>query len=355
MRKIFFTPGPSELYPTLAKHQKAAEILQVGSVSHRGELFKKIFQETTENLRLLLGIPRDFHIFFTGSSLESMERIIQNCTISGSFHFINGHFSDEFYQIAKKLKKHAEKIEVPNGSGFDFSSVKIPNDSEIVCFTHNETSTGVSIPISEIYKLRIRYPKKIFVVDVVSSAPYVDMDFSKIDIAFFSVQKGFGLPAGLGVMIVSNRAILKSTLLAKGNYNVGSYHSFLSFLEKEKKYQTPETPNVLNIYLLGKVAGDMHKKGIAKIRDETDEKANIIYSFFQKHEKYRPFVKDSVYRSRTTVAIVTGGETKSIIKKLKKSGYIIGAGYGKYKDIHIRIANFPAHNKKDLVKMMVLI
>ena len=45
-------------------------------------------------------------------------------------------------------------------------------------------------------------------------------------------------------------------------------------MSKGKDNQTPETPNVWNIYLLSKVVEDFNKKGVDTIRKETE----LIYS-----------------------------------------------------------------------------
>src|SRR5690606_37779547 len=94
-----------------------------------------------------------------------------------------------------------------NGEGFFVDEVEVPVLAELVCLTQNETSTGVSIPEDSIHRLVEKYPDKLFAVDAVSSCPYTRLDYSKLDCVFFSVQKCFGLPAGLGVMVVSERAM----------------------------------------------------------------------------------------------------------------------------------------------------
>ena len=37
-----------------------------------------------------------------------------------------------------------------------------------------------------------------------------------------------------------------------------------------------------------------------------------------------------------------------VIEQLAKKGLIIGSGYGKYANEHIRIANFPTHSKEQI-------
>ena len=110
MKNTYFTCGPSQLYPTVAKHFTKAIQEDIPSLSHRGKKFQEIYHSTQANLRKLLDIPGNYHIFFFCSSLEAMERIIQNCVFKKSLHLINGSFSRKFYEYAKLLKKILKKL-----------------------------------------------------------------------------------------------------------------------------------------------------------------------------------------------------------------------------------------------------
>lgn len=348
MKKLFFTVGPTQLYPTVSNHIKTALEDSVLSISHRGKRFQDIYKQTTDNLRKLMGIPADYHIFFLGSATEAMERIIQNTVERHSFHLVNGSFSKKFFTVAEQLGKKAEKTEVPFGRGFEVKSIKIPARTECICITQNETSTGVSIPFTEIIFLKQKNPNYLTAVDAVSSAPYAEIDFRSADMIFFSVQKLFGLPAGLGVLIVSPRAFEKSRELFEKGEMIGSYHNFLVMEEYARKYQAHETPNVLNIYLLGKVCGDFLEKGIDAIRKETEEKARILYEYFDTHAKYKPGVSEKKFRSVTTIVINTQGDTAKILPYLAEKGFIVSSGYGEFKESQIRIANFPGISLGDV-------
>lgn len=347
---VYFTVGPSQLYSTVPQHIAHAVKTGIPSLSHRSEEFKKMNKNTQTNLRELLSIPDTHHIFYTGSALEAMERVVQNTVEKYVLHFVNGSFSREFYQTSLDLKKKPIRIDAPNGEGFDFRKIKIPKKVETVCFVHNETSTGVALDLEGIYDLKSRYPDKIFAIDLVSSAPYANINFSKIDIAFFSVQKGFGLPAGLGVLIVNKKTLDKASQLSQ-KVSIGSYHNFLKLKEFETNYQTRETPNVLGIYLLGKVAKDMLDYGIEKIRKETEIKADMIYNFFETKTDYKPYVAEPD-RSKTTLVIDVNNTSEEIVAKLESKGFIVAKGYGKRKDMHIRIGNFPSHKINDVKKLL---
>jgi phosphoserine aminotransferase len=340
-----FTPGPSQLYFTVPDHIKSALREGVPSLSHRSKEFEKIISNLTEALRELLTIPTTHHIFFTSSATEIWERSIENLVEKHSLHFVNGAFSKRFHEIATQLNRKAVAIEVPEGEGFK-KSYTISTEIELIAITHNETSTGVSWNAQEIMAIRNQHKDALIIVDAVSSLPYPTLNFSQIDAAFFSVQKAFGLPAGLGVWIVNERCIAKAKSLQSKGVNIGSYHNLLTLHAYAKKNQTPETPNVLGIYLLSKVVEDFLRRGIQTLRRETEYKAAILYQLLQTHDSIRPFVKDAQYQSKTVIVASTGTRTKEIAKVLMDKGLLPGEGYGKAKDTQLRFANFPAHSKE---------
>ena len=316
-------------------------------------MFEAVFSEAVEGLRTLLNIPEDFYIVFTSSATEVWDRSIQNLVESKSLHYINGSFSKRYYEIALQLNKNAVKVEVPLGSAFDFPTNPEP-DVELVGLTHNETSTGVSLPISFISSIREKYPNALIVVDAVSSLPYPQFDFSKIDSLFFSVQKGFGLPAGLGVWMINKMCIAKAEQLQKKG-TIGSYHTIPALVSNAKKNQTPETPNVLGIYLLSKVVEDFNRRGIQSIRKETEYKAAILYQLLSSHSTLSPFVIDKTIQSQTVIVANSGAHTKKVTDYLSNQGLLAGEGYGELKSTQLRFANFPAHSKEQFELLVDLL
>ncbi len=344
MGKMFFTAGPSQLYPTVKQYISTALENDIPSLSHRSAAFEEIYAAAENGIRQLLNVPADYCLVFLSSATEAMERMLQNCVEQDSYHLVNGAFSQRFFTIARELGKTPAKLEAPWGSGFDLG--QLPNNSspELIAVTHNETSTGVSIPMEQIYRLHRQFPASLMVVDIVSSAPYVDLDYNQVDAAFFSVQKGFGLPAGLGVLLFNQRCLDKALKRQDSGKSIGSYHSLPALLEKAAKNQNPETPNVVGIYLLCKVCADMLEKGIEQIRLETEQKAGLLYSAVEQHSQLRPFVTDSKIQSQTVIVADIERDSKPVIDELATHGFIVGSGYGKLKKSQIRIANFPAHD-----------
>lgn len=351
--KIYFTPGPSELYPTVAQHMQEAMAQKIGSISHRSKQFQEIYATAEQGLRRLLQLPDEYEVFFVSSATEIWERALQNTVRHESFHLVNGSFSSRFYETALELQRKATKHEVPAGQGFDVQQLDVPQSAELIALIQNETSTGACIPVEDVHLFRQKAnPEALLFVDAVSSLPYPAFDYSKIDSVYFSVQKCFGLPAGLGVWLVNDRCMAKARQLQGSGLSIGSYHSLPALLEKGLQSQTPETPNVLAIYLLGQVLNDMNRKGIAAIRQETEAKAAMVYEHLERSTVFSPAVQPLAHRSKTTIVANTKVTASEVNKHLSQYNLQVGSGYGKHKESQVRIANFPAHSSEQVQELL---
>jgi phosphoserine aminotransferase len=345
---VFLTPGPAQTYPKLRAFMEDAWSEDVMSLSHRGAAFSDIYRRTDGALRELMGVPTDWQIMFVGSATEAMERLVQGLVRRRSHHYVNGAFSKKWYQIAGQLGKSATAEKAKAGAGFGGREFEAPALAELVCITLNETSTGVAWPEHEVARLRARHGSEVLLaVDVVSAAPVMPVPWAQADAAFFSVQKAFGLPAGLGVLMLGPRAQARAQELAEGGGAVGSYHSLPELLRGAAKAQTPATPNVLGIYLLGRVAGDMTSLGSGELRAENAKRAAALYEAIEAHGELEPFVAARDWRSPTVgVAEVRGGSAR-LHDHMVRGGFVPGLGYGELQDRHIRLANFPAISRRE--------
>lgn len=354
MHLTYFTPGPAGLYPTFEKHLKSFVDQQLGSISHRSQQYRDIHKFTVEQLRTLLSIPDTHQILFLGSASEAWERILLNCVEHESYHLVNGSFSKKFYDYALALRKFAHKFEKPMGEGFDFDEITVPEYAEVMCVTHNETSAGVQMLPDDIHKLKQANPDKLLAVDMVSSAPYAPLNYNLVDTAFFSIQKAFGLPAGLGVWIVNEACLAKAEKLRQHEtLTIGAHHDLPTLWKNALNFETQATPNVMGIYLLGKIAEDFNRIGIENLRKETEYKAELLYTMLNEHTRFEASVKEVRHQSQTAIVANTlASEAKEVINILKAKGMVVGSGYGAHKNTQIRIANFPANSVERTVKLI---
>ena len=342
MKKIFFTPGPSELFHTVSDHLREGIKKDIFSISHRSTEFKKIYESCVHKLKSFLEIPDNYHISFLSSANEIWERVIQNLVIDSSSHLVNGAFSKKFHDFAIINKINVteyfyDKVE------YDVDEIK---EDELVAITLNETSTGIMCDSNKISSIRKKLSNSIIALDCVSGIPSIPFNISDVDTLYFSVQKCFGLPSGLGVWIYNDKCLEKNKKISTKKIT-GTYHSLENLHKKSEKFQTPETPNVLAIFLLSKVLDDMIKIGKDRIVRETNYKSALLYDTIKNHDLLSESIKNQSIQSKTVVVSNTKKESKYFINSLKNKNLIIGKGYGSVQN-QIRIANFPAHSKESI-------
>ena len=318
-------------------------------MNHRSPEFIRLSKKTIKLLKNRLDIPANYTVFFTSSATECWEIIAQSLIVDESMHIFNGAFGEKWYDYTKRLRPKAQSTQ------FDLN--KLPNlrslsasNAEVICLTQNETSNGTQVPNETIVAIKKLYPKKLIAVDATSSMGGVYLNFKNGDIWFASVQKCFGLPAGLAVMICSPQAMKQARKI-----NEQTHYNSLSAMDKMMAHwQTTYTPNVLGIYLFSRM---LEKMGdITKVAKKIVRRHNEWLAFFCDSDKLKPLAFNTNVLSKTVIAIKGNPD---LIKKLKsnarKKGLLLGEGYGNLKAETFRIANFPAIRKKDILRLMNLL
>ncbi len=221
-------------------------------------------------------------------------------------------------------------------AGLEAPSIDIPSYADTLCITQNETSNGTQVSNARLAAIQKQYPETLIAIDATSSMAGIQLYFQNADVWYASVQKCFGLPAGLAVMICSPRAVNR----AKELNDQSRYNSLLSIINMIEKHQTTHTPNVMGIYLLNRVMES--RKPIHTIEEQTKNRYGVILSCL-KNSGLKHFVDNNDVRSLTVIP-VQGDESfiSQIKKKAREQGIVLGNGYGSLNANTFRIANFPA-------------
>jgi len=228
-------------------------------------------------------------------------------------------------------------LKIEANQSIDVPSLQIGEEFDLIAITQNETANASQVPMSVIEAIKEQFPEKMIAVDTTSSMGGIEFDFSLADIWYASVQKCFGLPAGLGILILSPKAIEKSE--RKGER--GRYNSLSFMLENANGFQTHYTPNVLGIYLLNRVLKDIPL--IQEIDETLRSRMSRLENCIAQTKTLRMLVDNADTRSTTVIAIAGTEELITQVKKdAEKAGMQMGGGYGPLKATSFRIANFPA-------------
>ncbi|MGB3179966.1 MAG: aminotransferase class V-fold PLP-dependent enzyme [Cyclobacteriaceae bacterium] len=341
-----FNPGPSKVYPEIPAYVQEAYAQGILSINHRSEAFMTLCRETLEVFKDRLSIPESYQVVFTSSATECWEIIAQSLTKSMSYHFYNGAFGEKWFHFAKQIRSRAKAAPFGTDKLPAFDTMKVPRAAEILCFTQNETSNGTRIPQMALESVHRKFPKALIAVDATSSLGGIALDFSRIDIGYASVQKCLGLPAGLGIMILSPRAVDRARQLNEKDH----YNSLTRILDNMQKHQTHYTPNVLAIYLLRRTMEQRYT--IEPIHKRLEEQYKELSQCITQSSVLDWLVPEDYMRSRTVLAVKAPADRIAHIhKEAAEAGIILGKGYGDLKETTFRIANFPAIDSEDIAKL----
>jgi len=339
---ISFYPGPSRVHDEIPAYVKDAYKAGIMSINHRSEEFIEMSKKTIGLLKKKLTIPKNYTILYTSSATECWEIIAQSLIQEKSYHLYNGSFGQKWYEYTKRIQGGAQALPFDREEKLDAGKLNFEAQG-LICLTQNETSNGTQVSNSIIRAVKKKNPDHLVAVDATSSMGGVVLDFKAADIWFASVQKCFGLPAGLALMVCSPAAVERAkTLHEKDHYN-----SFNFMIEMMDKWQTPFTPNVLGIYLLMRVVEDMPP--ITEVDRALKARYKKWEELFNRLPSINLLVKNKQVRSRTVLPVVAASDVVTAIKiAAKKKGILLGEGYGDLKATTFRIANFPAIQKNEI-------
>ncbi|HLU89645.1 MAG TPA: aminotransferase class V-fold PLP-dependent enzyme [Cyclobacteriaceae bacterium] len=334
---ISFSPGPSKVYDQLPLYFKDAFDQGILSANHRSAAFMHLYQETEELIKEKLDVPEGYKLLFTSSATENWEIITQSVVEKSSYHIFSGAFGKKWFGFARNINPATGSYPLDKDQELNPDLLEIDEEHDLIALTHNETSNATQVSNELIAAVGEKYKNKMVAVDATSSMAGVYLDFRNADIWYASVQKCFGLPAGLGVLILSPKAVEKVD--RKGEE--GRYNSLSFILENARNYQTHYTPNVLGIYLLNRSLKDV--PFITATSARTEERMQRLEETVLQSRSLHFLIQNPKTRSRTVLGISGKEEFVSQVRNSAEAeGMQMGSGYGALKPTSFRIANFPA-------------
>jgi phosphoserine aminotransferase len=348
---LSFYPGPSKVHPEVLGFIQEAFSNGVVSINHRSERFEVLLKDTLQILHEKWNIPQDYTLYFISSATEAWEIVAQSLIKEKSLHLYNGAFGKKWAHYTNQIIPNAQSFEF--GLNEDLKSVAphlSTKDFDTICLVQSETSNGTGQTICRSdFDLQ---EDAIIAVDATSTMGGINLPWPEADVWFASVQKCMGIPAGLGVLICSSKALERATQLNKKVH----YNDILLMEENRKLFQTHYTPNVLSIYVLNKLAHLL--PNLTVIDQQTWEKASILTDYFSNANSFNLSFLIENPNLRLPTVFALQGEPEQI-KRLQnlclKHNIELGKGYGEWKDNTIRIANFPSHTLEDISQLINLI
>jgi len=349
MHKKLFIPGPVDVKDDVLQK------LATPQIGHRTQDATNLQKGIEEKLQQVF-YTKNTIILSTSSGSGLMEAAVRSCTRKRVAVFSVGSFGDRWFKMAQANGVPADKISSKPGTP---TTVEMVDEAlatgkyDVITITQNETSTGIMNPVGEIGALlKTKYPDVLLLVDTVSSmgGTKIETDNWGIDVNITSTQKCLGLPPGMSICSVSDRAIEA----ARQVENRGLYFDLVELYDyiHNKKHQYPSTPSTPHMFALDYQLDKILDEGLDNRFARHIEMAEYVRNWAKKY--FDLFVEDPKYLSNTltTIKNTRGIDVEELNKKLGERGYMISNGYGDLKELTFRISHMADYTLDDVKSLI---
>lgn len=350
MHKRLFIPGPVEV--------KESVLLKMATpmIGHRTKDASSLQRRISEKLQKLM-YTQNTILLSTSSGSGLMEGAVRSCTNKKVAVFSIGAFGDRWYKMAIANGIPADKFKAKLGEATLPEAVDnalSTGEYDVVCITHNETATGITNPVYEISEVIKKYPDVIWCLDAVSSlgGTKIEVDKLGVDICITSSQKCLGLPPGIALCSVSEKAIAAARKVP----HRGLYFDYVELYQyvKEKDHQYPSTPTLSHMFALDYQLDCIMEEGLDERFERHYQMATEVRNWANKNFA---LYSDNKYLSNTVTCIdnTIGISVSELNKKLGMRGYEISNGYGELKDKTFRIAHMADTTINEIKELLATI
>lgn len=332
-----FGSGPSKVL-LASLNTLAATGASLMGTSHRRPAVRAVVAEVQDGIRSLYGLPDDYEVVVgNGGATAFWDVAAFGLVQARSQHISIGEFSSKFAKVTAGAP-HLETphvIEAEYGNG---ASLVADESIDAYATIHNETSTGVKLPVER------PAGDGLVLVDGTSAAGAVDVDHGQYDVYYFSPQKAFGSDGGLWVAICSPAAIERIESIDASTRWIPPFLSLKTALDNSRKNQTNNTPAIATMYLLARqIEMMLANGGLSWAVKRSDTSSATLYTWAEHSQLAAPFVADQALRSTTTVTIdlTDAIDADTVEAVLRANGIVDTFGYRKLGRNQLRIACFP--------------
>lgn len=300
-----FSAGPAVLADSVLNqiqselHSVNGSGMSILEISHRSALFDDILNETTANLRRVMGIPDNYEVLFMqGGGTGQFSAVPLNLAAKNKKIALldSGQWALKAGQEATKLGFDVDTLATTKDTKYQQlpTSDKVLTDDE---YNYLHIVTNNTIEGTAFHQLPAHGTTKL-VADMSSNFLAEEYDVNDFDLIFGGAQKNLGT-AGVTIVIV------KKDLLGKANNLIPATMDYNLFA---KKNSMPNTPPTFSIYVCGLVIKWIESMGGVKgIHEHNVIKANRLYNFLDESKLFNNFVSPQE-RSLTNIPFTTGNE-----------------------------------------------
>jgi phosphoserine aminotransferase len=341
-----FGCGPSKIRPEALVALSASGNSILGT-SHRQKPVKNVVKRVREGLTSLFNLPEGYEVVLgNGGSTAFWDIATFGLIEERSQHLVFGEFSSKFAAAAKEAPFLGEPTVIKSEPG-SHPVAALEAGIDVYALTHNETSTGVAMPI-----LRpAGTDGALVLVDATSAAGGLMVDAKEFDTYYFAPQKSFASDGGLWIAIMSPAAIARAEKIKASGRWVPAFFDLGIAIENSRLDQTYNTPALVTLMLLAEQIEWMNANGgLSFAAGRSTKSSDILYSWAEKTSYTTPFVTDAAMRSKVvgTINFDDAIDATKIAATLRENGIVDTEPYRKLGKNQLRIGMFPAVDPSDV-------
>ena len=341
-----FGCGPSKIRPEALAALSASGNSILGT-SHRQKPVKNVVKRVREGLTSLFNLPEGYEVVLgNGGSTAFWDIATFGLIEDRSQHLVFGEFSSKFASAAKEAPFLGEPTVIKAEPGSHPVSV-LEAGIDVYALTHNETSTGVAMPIIR----PAGTDGALVLVDATSAAGGLMVDAKEFDTYYFAPQKSFASDGGLWIAIMSPAAVARAEKIKASGRWVPAFFDLGIAIENSRLDQTYNTPALVTLMLLAEQIEWMNANGgLSFAASRSTASSDILYSWAEKTSYTTPFVTDPAMRSKVvgTINFDDAIDATKISAALRANGIVDTEPYRKLGKNQLRIGMFPAVDPSDV-------
>ena len=341
-----FGCGPSKIRPEALAALSASGNSILGT-SHRQKPVKNVVKRVREGLTSLFNLPEGYEVVLgNGGSTAFWDIATFGLIEERSQHLVFGEFSSKFASAAKEAPFLGEPTVIKAEPGSHPVSV-LEAGIDVYALTHNETSTGVAMPINR----PAGTDGALVLVDATSAAGGLMVEAKEFDTYYFAPQKSFASDGGLWIAIMSPAAIERAEKIKASGRWVPAFFDLGIAIENSRLDQTYNTPALVTLMLLAEQIEWMNSNGgLSFAAGRSTSSSDILYSWAEKTSYTTPFVTDPAMRSKVvgTINFDDAIDATKISAALRANGIVDTEPYRKLGKNQLRIGMFPAVEPSDV-------
>ncbi|UNO40396.1 phosphoserine transaminase [Streptomyces sp. MST-110588] len=342
-----FGSGPSKVR-TEALGALAATGNSLLGTSHRQAPVKNLVGKVREGVRELFQLPDGYEVVLgNGGSTAFWDIATHGLIEHKSQHLTFGEFSSKFAKAAKAAPWLAEPTLVTSDPG-THPEPRAEEGVDVYALTHNETSTGVAMPIRRVAGADAG---SLVLVDATSGAGGLPVDISESDVYYFAPQKSFAADGGLWLAAFSPAALERARSVHASGRHIPEFFSLPTAIDNSLKNQTYNTPALATLFLLNEQLEWINGQGgLDWAVRRTAASSRALYGWAEDSKYAAPFVADPAKRSQVVGTIDFNEEVDAaaVAKALRANGIVDTEPYRKLGRNQLRIAMFPAVDPADV-------